>query len=51
MAKPFGKLVGDWLVLKQQRNLQKLLQTDMQIPISTLIQQLRVVKVSKALDA
>lgn len=38
MAKPFGKLVGDWLRLKTTTEFTEALATDMQIPISTLIQ-------------
>lgn len=38
MAKPFGKLVGDWLRLKATIEFTNALSTDMQIPISALIQ-------------
>lgn len=38
MAKPFGKLVGDWFRLKTTTEFVKTLSTDMQIPISALIQ-------------
>lgn len=38
MAKPFGKLVGDWLRLKSTNEFINALSTDMQIPISELIQ-------------
>ena len=38
MAKPFGKLVGDWLRLKTTTEFTEALSTDMQIPISALIQ-------------
>uniref|UniRef100_UPI00402849EB phage antirepressor KilAC domain-containing protein n=1 Tax=Phocaeicola dorei TaxID=357276 RepID=UPI00402849EB len=38
MAKPFGKLVGDWLRLKTTTEFVDALSTDMQIPISALIQ-------------
>lgn len=38
MAKPFGKLVGDWLRLKSTNEFLNALSTDMQIPISELIQ-------------
>ena len=38
MAKPFGKLVGDWLRLKTTAEFTEALSADMQIPISALIQ-------------
>lgn len=38
MAKPFGKLVGDWLRLKTTTEFADALSADMQIPISALIQ-------------
>lgn len=38
MAKPFGKLVGDWLRLKTTTEFTEALSADMQIPISALIQ-------------
>lgn len=38
MAKPFGKLVSDWLRLKTTTEFTEALSTDMQIPISALIQ-------------
>lgn len=38
MAKPFGKLVGDWLRLKTTTEFTDALSADMQIPISALIQ-------------
>lgn len=38
MAKPFGKLVGDWLRLKTTTEFTEALASDMQIPISALIQ-------------
>lgn len=38
MAKPFGKLVGDWVRLKSTTEFMKALSTDMQIHISALIQ-------------
>lgn len=38
MAKAFGKLVGDWLRLKTTNEFTEALSTDMQIPISALIQ-------------
>lgn len=38
MAKPFGKLVGDWLRLKSTEEFVNALSSDMQIPISALIQ-------------
>ena len=38
MAKPFGKLVGDWLRLKATIEFTNALSIDMQIPISALIQ-------------
>lgn len=38
MAKPFGKLVGDWLRLKTTTEFANALSDDMQIPISALIQ-------------
>lgn len=38
MAKPFGKLVGDWVRLKSTTEFTEALSADMQIPISTLIQ-------------
>lgn len=38
MAKPFGKLVGDWLRLKATTELTEALSADMHIPISALIQ-------------
>ena len=41
MAKPFGKLVGDWLRLKSTSEFTKALSTDMQIPISALIQTIK----------
>ena len=41
MAKPFGKLVGDWLRLKSTSEFTKALSTDMQIPISALIQAIK----------
>lgn len=37
MAKPFGKLVGDWLRLKSTEEFVNALSSDMQIPISALI--------------
>ena len=37
MAKPFGKLVGDWLRLKSTNEFINALSTDMQIPISELM--------------
>lgn len=37
MAKPFGKLVGDWLRLKTTTEFANALSDDMQIPISALI--------------
>lgn len=37
MAKPFGKLVGDWLRLKTTTEFADALSADMQIPISALI--------------
>ena len=38
MAKPFGKLVGDWLRLKATTEFTEALSADMHIPISALIQ-------------
>lgn len=38
MAKPFGKLVGDWLRLKATTEFTEALSADMRIPISALIQ-------------
>ena len=38
MAKPFGKLVGDWLRLKTTTEFAEALSADMHIPISALIQ-------------
>lgn len=38
MAKPFGKLVGDWLRLKAATEFTEALSADMHIPISALIQ-------------
>lgn len=38
MAKPFGKLVGDWLRLKATTEFTEALSADMPIPISALIQ-------------
>lgn len=38
MSKPFGKLVGDWLRLRSTDEFINTLSTDMQIPISALIQ-------------
>ena len=38
MAKPFGKLVGDWIRLKTTTEFAEALSADMQIPISALIQ-------------
>ena len=38
MAKPFGKLVGDWIRLKSTSEFTEALSADMQIPISALIQ-------------
>lgn len=38
MAKPFGKLAGDWLRLKSTEEFVKALSGDMRIPISALIQ-------------
>lgn len=38
MAKPFGKLVGDWLRLKATTEFTEALSVDMHIPISALIQ-------------
>lgn len=38
MAKPFGKLVGDWLRLKATTEFTEALSADMYIPISALIQ-------------
>lgn len=38
MAKPFGKLVGDWLRLKSTEEFVNALSSDMQIPISALVQ-------------
>lgn len=38
MAKPFGKLVGDWLRLKATTEFIEALSADMHIPISALIQ-------------
>lgn len=38
MAKPFGKLVGDWLRLKSTNEFLNALSVDMQIPISEIIQ-------------
>lgn len=38
MVKPFGKLVDDWLRLKATTEFTEALSTDMQIPISALIQ-------------
>lgn len=38
MAKPFGKLVGDWLRLKAITEFTEALSADMHIPISALIQ-------------
>lgn len=38
MAKPFGRLVGDWLRLKSTEEFVNALSSDMQIPISALIQ-------------
>lgn len=37
MAKPFGKLVGDWLRLKSTEEFVNALSSDMQIPISQLV--------------
>lgn len=37
MAKPFGKLAGDWLRLKSTEEFVNALSSDMQIPISALI--------------
>lgn len=41
MAKPFGKLVGDWTRLKSTTEFLTALSTDMQIPISALIQSVK----------
>ena len=38
MAKPFGKLVGDWLRLKSTEEFVNALSSDMHIPISALVQ-------------
>lgn len=38
MARPFGKLVGDWLRLKSTEEFVNALSCDMQIPISALVQ-------------
>lgn len=41
MAKPFGKLVGDWLRLKSTEEFVNALSSDMRIPISALIKVVR----------
>lgn len=41
MAKPFNKLVGDWIRQKSTKEFLEALSTDMVIPISALIQTIK----------